>query len=370
MKIVICISRDSEQSGGSFRMAEVAIRALVRQGLDVHAVIGYGPGRRIKRLLDSNCHLINSNSWGDLRGWMRLRMLLTTLAPDVIHFASASNWMVAATLGMKPARIMHQHFRPSIGPNAYKHIRGIKWRMIGSQRVIAISHGAARQLVTLCGIPESKVSVIHNAIDTGYLTSASSQRGDVRRLGMAIRIVEDKGVEDALTLIALLPNEFHLTVAGDGPDLKRFKSLAERKGISHRVEWLGLIESIDSFYSAIDYYLYLSWYEGFGLSVAEAMSCGVPVVGLLGDGEIAEPEFPLVTSENSRLVPRSSRQFCRETNAETFANLRDAILELDRDNGLRDRLVQNAKAWISERFSSDDYGRRLYQLYRDAIKSV
>ncbi|MDM7853282.1 glycosyltransferase family 4 protein [Pseudochrobactrum kiredjianiae] len=368
MKVVICISSDSERSGGSFRVAEVAIRSLLRLGVNVHAVIGYGPGGRIKRLLGEKCHLIDSSSWKDIGGWLRFRRLLKTLAPDIIHFASASNWMIASSIGLKSVRIMHQHFRPNIEPNGAKHIRNIKLKMIGAHRIVAISYGAARQLVTLCGISELKVAIIHNAVDKAYLNPKPLRLDDTKRLGMAVRVVEDKGIEDALSLLALMPENFFLTVAGDGAALPRLKILAEQKGLSGRVEWLGSVENIEAFYSKIDYYLYLSWYEGFGLSVAEAMSCEIPIVGLIGDGEIAEPEYPLVTEENSLLVPRSSRSFRRETDAATFLNLRNAIVDLDDQKHVRDALIKNAKAWVEQRFSSDLYGRRLHQLYTETLK--
>jgi len=368
MKVVICISSDSERSGGSFRVAEVAIRSLLRLDVDVHAVIGYGPGGQIKRLLGEKCHLIAARSWKDLRGWMRMRRLIKHLSPEIIHFASASNWMAASTLGLRQIRIMHQHFRPNIGANANKHIRYARAGMVGSQRIIAISHEAARQLVALCGIPAGKVSVVHNAIDEGYLTAKRPDPTEKRRLGMAIRVVEDKGVEDALELLSLMPENFVLTVAGDGPALPRFKELSTRKGLSSRVEWLGSVQDINKLYNRIDYYLFMSWYEGFGLSVAEAMACGIPVVGLLGDGEISEPEHPLVTDENSLLIPRSSRQFSKEKDARTFENLRDAIVNLDANSEAQVSMIEAARVWVRDRFSSDLYGERLLQVYRDAIQ--
>lgn len=368
MKVVICISRDSERSGGSFRVAEVAIRSLLNVGVDVHAVVGGGSGGRMKRLLGDKCHLINSTSWKDPRGWLRFRRVVKKLSPDVIHFASASNWMIASSIGLNSARIMHQHFRPNIEPNGAKHIRQIKWKMMGAQKIIAISYGAARQLVTLCGVTEYKVAIIHNAVDKTYLNIAPKHVSNIKRLGMAVRIVEDKGVEDAIELLTFLPENFILTVAGDGPVLPRLKKLAEQKGLSGRVEWLGLVADIETFYSKIDFYLYLSWYEGFGLSVAEAMACGIPVVGLLGDGEISEREYPLVTELNSRLIPRSSRKFCRELDIGTFKRLSDAIVDLEGNKESRIRQTENAKGWIVSHFSSDLYGERLLQVYNDAIR--
>ncbi|MGN6448914.1 MAG: glycosyltransferase, partial [Brucella intermedia] len=175
-------------------------------------------------------------------------------------------------------------------------------------------------------------------------------------------------MEDAIAILALLPEHFLLTVAGDGPALPRLKVRAQEMGLDNRVEWLGSIDDIARFYEQIDYYLFMSWYEGFGLSVAEAMAIGRPVVGLLGDGEIAEPEYPLVTSENSLLVPRSSPgKFANEADSTKIRELRDAILQLDQDKSRLESMIDNSRNWVRKRFSSQIYGERIHAMYASMI---
>lgn len=349
-------------------MAEVAVRSLLREGCDVHVIAGYGKGARLKGLLGDNCHLIDADSWKSPLSWWRLRQLLKTLSADIIHYVDGVNWMVASSICLPGKRVLHQHYRPSIVPFDTKSLALMKFKMLGVKSIISISYGAASDLKSVAGIDPQKIKVIHNAVDIAYLPSALKHSEDqFTRLGMAVRIVKDKGVEEAIELLCLLPRRFKLVVAGDGPDIKRLKLLVKEKGLQSRVEWLGLLSDVRNFYSAIDYYLFMSWYEGFGLSVAEAMACGIPVVGLLGDGEISEPEYPLVTDANSMLIPKSSIDFKKESDPGVLNLLSDELIKLDLDGPRRAILIQNGRNWIQDRFSSERYGLCLVNHYRDII---
>lgn len=368
MRVLICIYQDSEKSGGSVRVGEVLIRSLAGQQVDLHVVSAYGGAGRIAALVGGKFHFMRARNRRDLNGWLCYRRLLSRLKPDVVHYMDPVGWMVVAGFGLTRKRVMHQHWRPGIGVSASRLFR-ISMRLFATaDRVVAISNGAGRELARIYGVSAGKIAVIHNAIDYGYLATKQKLPEPAKRLGMAIRVVEDKGVGEALHLLSMLPANFTLSVAGEGPALALLQAEAELKGLAGRVEWLGSVSDIAAFYSRIDYYLFMSWYEGFGLSVAEAMACGKPVVGLLGDGEIAEPEYPLVTPDNSMLVTRSSPgKFGAETDKATFERLRDVILLLDRDEAMRNRLVSNAAAWIKERFSAPRYGVQICELYKDLV---
>lgn len=368
MRILICIYRDCESSGGSFRVAEVLVRSLLKQSIDVYVAVAYGDGARLQDFLGERCHLLGAAGRKDIRAWIRYRRLVSKLKPQIIHYVDGCAWMIAAAMGLGPKRIMHQHCRPDIGPNGQRRLGRIRWLAGSADKVIAISHGAGRQLAELCGVSPHKIAVVHNAIDGDYLTEKRQLDKSIKRLGMAARIVPDKGFEDALTLLQILPDHFRLTIAGSGPALPELRQLANERDLSDRVEWLGLLPDISRFYTGIDYYLFMSWYEGFGLSVAEAMASGVPVVGLLGDGEIAEAEYPLVTSGNSRLVPRSCRAaFGIETADRVFLELRKEILHLDENPAEREETVRIAKRWVQKKFTSSIYSEKILNVYRTTL---
>ena len=370
MKVFVVVYRDSERAGGSVRVAEVLARSLLAKGIDFQVIVAYGAGGRLERLLGEKCILLNASGPRDLLAWARYRRLIASQSPDIVHYVDNVGWMILAGAWAGAKRINHQHFRPDVGPDGHRRFRGIRWLLGTADRIIAISFGAKRVLIEGCGVTREKIVVVHNAVDANYLCPRQSGvcSGPSYTLGMAIRVVEDKGIEDAFNLLKILPDNFQLAIAGDGPARIRLERLALDMGLEGRVVWKGSLQDVSVFYSEIDFYLFMSWYEGFGLSVAEAMYSGVPVVGLLGDGEIAEPEYPLVTEHNSIVVQRSNPGFFGvEQNHDLLVLLAERIVGLAEDEACRDQMVMAAKDWVISRFSSSIFAERVVGVYKGLL---
>ncbi|MCD6385227.1 N-acetyl-alpha-D-glucosaminyl L-malate synthase BshA [Candidatus Sumerlaeota bacterium] len=70
-----------------------------------------------------------------------------------------------------------------------------------------------------------------------------------------------------------------LILIGDGPEHQRAVQLAKDLGIRRKVRTIGQVNDPENFFPYADIFLMSSEIESFGLTAAEAMSCGVPVVG-------------------------------------------------------------------------------------------
>jgi glycosyltransferase involved in cell wall biosynthesis len=140
----------------------------------------------------------------------------------------------------------------------------------------------------------SKVSVIYNGVD---LVRSSGSAGEADRFRIAHRIplnhvvvvqmgslTEDKGVVDLLNAAAIVVAEkpdVHFVLAGEGPERAAFERFAIGLGLREYVTWTGLIHDpfAEGLYQAADIVCQVSrWQEAFGWVIAEAMSCGRPVV--------------------------------------------------------------------------------------------
>jgi D-inositol-3-phosphate glycosyltransferase len=107
------------------------------------------------------------------------------------------------------------------------------------------------------------------------------------RLLVVSRLVERKGIDDAIAALAELPDA-ELVIAGGpareelgaDPEARRLAALAERLGVRGRVELRGRIEHEDvpALLRSADVMVCTPWYEPFGIMPLEAMACGVPVV--------------------------------------------------------------------------------------------
>ena len=108
-----------------------------------------------------------------------------------------------------------------------------------------------------------------------------------RRLVCIGRLVERKGIGNALSALAKLP-DVELVVAGgpprdelsEDPEARRLMSIARDEGIEDRVDFRGRLgrEELPPLLRSADALVSVPWYEPFGIAPLEAMACGIPVV--------------------------------------------------------------------------------------------
>jgi glycosyltransferase involved in cell wall biosynthesis/phosphoheptose isomerase len=121
------------------------------------------------------------------------------------------------------------------------------------------------------------------------------RRAGLHRIVTVGRLVERKGVGNAISALASLP-ETELVIAGgparselgSDPEACRLQRLAQEAGVSDRVEMLGRVsrEETAALLRSADVVVCVPWYEPFGIVPVEAMASGVPVVASAVGGMI------------------------------------------------------------------------------------
>lgn len=147
-----------------------------------------------------------------------------------------------------------------------------------------------RQLVMrYYGVPEEKIRIIRNGIDTTtFNPQVRHHHEEVRSIlsipnGAPLLIFasmdfEGKGLHTILQAISNAKNrDIHLLVLGDGP-IRKFQSVARSLGIGKRVIFAGRRTGIQRYYSAGDLFILPTEYEPFPNVNLEAMACGLPVL--------------------------------------------------------------------------------------------
>ena len=102
---------------------------------------------------------------------------------------------------------------------------------------------------------------------------------DVPLLGSVARLNAGKRLDTAIRALADSP-DWHLVLAGQGPDEMSLRQLVVEKHLETRVYFTGELppERIGDFLAALDVFVFPSQAETFGLAAVEAASAGVPVV--------------------------------------------------------------------------------------------
>jgi glycosyltransferase involved in cell wall biosynthesis len=156
-------------------------------------------------------------------------------------------------------------------------------------RVIATCSDEVTELLQ-AGAPSTQLRVVPCGVDLDHFTPegrVALRAPGVRRLLVVGRLVERKGVADAIRALAQVPDA-ELVVAGgpaaehlDGDgEAQRLRGVALRAGVGDRVVLLGRVSraALPALIRSADVVVATPWYEPFGIVPLEAMACGLPVV--------------------------------------------------------------------------------------------
>lgn len=132
------------------------------------------------------------------------------------------------------------------------------------------------------GVLSSKISEIPPGIEEVLARDDSFvEHGLIVSIG---RLVEHKNFDTAIQALGILRKkgfEYRLQVIGEGPDYQRLIQLVKDQGLSNFVTISNDISEdtdLDAIRRRSMLFLAPSDREGFGIAVAEALACGVPVV--------------------------------------------------------------------------------------------
>ncbi len=203
-------------------------------------------------------------------------------------------------------------------------------------------------------VPEEKITVIYNGVylpryhqDVKPLYTAP--KGEIV-LGSAGRLSEEKGHMYLLEMMQHLSANgltFRLLIAGEGRLMQNLQKRARRLGVADRVEFLGFVEQMPSFFRSLDVFLLSSHYEGFGYVIAEAMASRIPVVAF----DIKSSSEIVVDGETGYL-----------TNRHDTRKMAQRVRQLAEDPALRQRMGENGRKRVEELFSFEKNQQEILRL--------
>ncbi len=171
-------------------------------------------------------------------------------------------------------------------------------------KIVTVSEASRREIERYFGIPEKRVSVVHNGTDTELFRPVPGTPLHADLLFVGRTEDRKKGVGTLLEALALLPEHVTLKIVdGRIPDDGLVMRFIRRHGIAHRVKLVRRMLTIPELveqYSTARAAVVPSFFEGFGFPASEAMACGLPVVA---NAAGALPEVVGSDGSAGRLVP-------------------------------------------------------------------
>ncbi|MEM3088743.1 MAG: glycosyltransferase, partial [Candidatus Bathyarchaeia archaeon] len=149
--------------------------------------------------------------------------------------------------------------------------------------IIAVSNFTAKAL-RVHGVSNAKVFVSGNAVDVNFINGVNSNSIEKCYDGVFVgRIAKEKGIFDLIEAwkrVVTIKKDAKLLIIGSGIELQALKDAVALSGLDKNVFVKGRCEEMElySFLKQSKVFVFPSLFEGWGISVAEALACGLPVV--------------------------------------------------------------------------------------------
>jgi sugar transferase (PEP-CTERM/EpsH1 system associated) len=226
----------------------------------------------------------------------RLFKLLRTMRPSVLHTYNLGTieYHATALLAGVPVRVHAEHGRDASDPHGVNRKHNLLRRLLvpAIDRYVPVSRDLQRWLQGVVGIPQAKVELIDNGVDTERFRPAAGEASNEPWNAPSAFVIGSVGrlqdVKDQATLIdafallrTMLPEQQHrlrLVLVGDGP---------LRAGLAQRIAdaglqdcaWLpGARSDVAPVMRSFSLFALSSIAEGTPVTMLEAMASGLPVV--------------------------------------------------------------------------------------------
>lgn len=305
---------------------------------------------------------------GDFRARRFLQRALHEFEPDVVHTHASKAGAIGRSASRKLERVARVHTFHGHVLEGY-FAAGVSRGLVAlernfarsTQRVVAVSHATADDLVRLGVVEESKIVVIPPGIDLAPYLQLERGRGTLRErlrapadaqlVGVVGRLAEVKRPEWAFDVFELLRERhprLQIVFVGDG----ELRGMLERRIAAlgpaerERVHMLGAVEDMASVYTDLFAVLATSRAEGMPVALIEAGACALPSVATRVGGV---PE--LVVEERTGYL------------GTTVDELGYGLSRVLADEPAAQAMGQRARMRVAGRHGAEELARRLERLY-------
>ena len=302
----------------------------------------------------------------DLRALRALRAALRNARADVLHThnAVAHYYAVAATLGLGIRCVINtRHGMGAVRDSArLDHL--YRTALLGTDVAVSVCHAGQDRFVQAGVIPSAKAVVVPNGVAMADIKARTAQAKasllagfghapDTLVLGTVGRLSPVKDHANLLHAVQRLHTagrRVALFVVGDGETRASLEALAGRLNIGECVHFLGMRQDVAQLLPAFDVFVLSSISEGYSLALVEAAAAALPIVATRVGGNADV----VADGTTGVLVP-----------AKDADALAAAVVRLDDDAALRERMGHAGRQWALRHGTVDAMGRAYLALYED-----
>lgn len=311
----------------------------------------------------------------DLRGIVRLRRIVRSRKPQVVHAHMVhANLLarVARCFCKMPVLVCTAHNTYEV-PSSAAAPKARTWREwayrltdpLASVTTQISSEGLDRY-VKIRAVPKTKIRLVPNGVDLERFRR-NTQLRDQKRAELGIReeflwlavgrLEVAKDYPNLLRAFRMARGgQSRLLIAGQGPTLDVCRLLANKLGIGASVQFIGLRKDVPGLMSAADAYVMSSLYEGLPLVLIEAAAAELPIVAC----DVGGNRDVVVHGQSGFLVPPNDPG--------ALANAMIHVATLTHEE--RRTLGRNGRLHVAQQFSLDRVVDQWEALYRELLSKT
>lgn len=286
----------------------------------------------------------------------KLEKVLSDFKVDCVHCHSNNVWKFCIPIKLK--HLSWKFFLTVHDTNIYGNYKTIDYflQRVFLHRLIVISSAVKKEVIE-AGYPASKVRLVYNGIDSTKFIPMVKKNNIIKRIICVARLIPEKKGQDvllkAIAEVKKKRSDFTCILVGEAPVehpeyLKDIKLLIDELNIKDYVELLGNRNDVPELLSQADLFILPSRYEGFGISLVEAMFAGVPVIASAIDGP-------------KEIIKENQYGYLFEN--ENYKHLAKIIQEnIDLDHSW---LIEKSYKYVLENFSIVAMVKKMEQIYRE-----
>ncbi|MET8944868.1 glycosyltransferase family 4 protein [Streptomyces sp. NPDC004542] len=281
----------------------------------------------------------------------RIGEALASLDADVVVGTRPGlNVHLALQAPARTVRVGQEHL--TLGnhpPRLRSMLRRVYPRLDAVTTVTEADASAYRRRMRLPGV---RVRALPNSVPDPTLPPSDGHGRVVVAAGRLVPVKRFDLLIEAFAAVVAEHPDWTLRIYGKGEEQPRLRALIDRLGLYNNVYLMGAVTPMEAEWVKGSLAVATSNFEPFGMTIVEAMRCGLPVVSTdcaYGPGEIITP------GQDGRLVPVGDR------NA-----LSAALLDLVRDDGLRRRMGRRAQE-NSRRYAPAPVVAQAEQLFEELM---
>lgn len=211
------------------------------------------------------------------------------LTSKIKVFHRVSGYTMPQVKGVFKVLTVHDLRTLTIGDNVWAQNNDDYRKVLNSlDACVVVSECTKKDLLKHFDISPSKVKVVYLGVDSRFKqlgeehTQRLRDKYDIRGpFLLSVGSVPRKNIEGIIRSYAQskAKQDFSLVLSCN-LDIEKYRALAKELNVDHRIKILDKLsdEDVVALYSACFCFVFPSLYEGFGLPIVEAMTCGAPVL--------------------------------------------------------------------------------------------